>query len=53
MNIYPSHYLIPNCDQPEIVKMLQEKYPVDNKLQKSGNFTKDLASTYGTTIQNR
>ena len=47
-NIYPSHYMLPNCDQPEILKMINEKYG-DSQGQAVSR-KKGLGSTMGTTI---
>ena len=46
-NIYPSHYLLPNCDQPEVIKMINNKYG-EIQQQKTVE-TKHMGSTFGTT----
>ena len=48
-NIYPSHYLVPNCDQPEVIKMVNNKYGDIQHQQQKGGEKKNLASTFGTT----
>lgn len=48
-NIYPSHYLVPNCDQPEVIKMINSKYGEIQQQQQKAGETKHLASTFGTT----
>ena len=44
-NIYPSHYLLPNCDQPEILKMINSKFG-DAEAQAE---RKPMGSTFATT----
>lgn len=46
-NIYPSHYLLPNCDQPEILKMINNKYGSAEPEQEERR--KGMGSTFATT----
>jgi hypothetical protein len=47
-NIYPSHYLLPNCDQPEIITMINNKYKTTEKEHRSER-QKPMGSTFATT----
>ena len=49
-NIYPSHYLLPNCDQPEIIKMISNKYGEPEQVQEERK--KPMGSTFDTTAAN-
>ena len=46
-NIYPSHYLLPNCDQPEIITMINNKYGGAESQQAERR--KPMGSTFATT----
>ena len=49
-NIYPSHYLMPNCDQPEVIKMINSKYgEIENRQEER---RKPMGSTFATTAAN-
>lgn len=46
-NIYPSHYLMPNCDQPEILSMIKNKYGPSEQAEVPAK--KQMGSTFATT----
>ncbi len=50
-NIYPSHYLFPNCDQPEIIEMINNKYGEPQKSVPKEK-VRQMGSTFGTTLAN-
>lgn len=49
-NIYPSHYLLPNSDQPEIIKMINGKY---GQAESQQDRRKAMGSTFATTAIDR
>ena len=45
-NIYPSHYLLPNCEQPEILKMFKERTgKVIKKTSNKGEVGRNIQNT--------
>jgi hypothetical protein len=49
-NVYPSHYLLPNCEQPEILKMLNEKA---GRAVQNRNSPEKRGSSQGKPINNK